>query len=847
MLSDKEIKHRYKAEFSKNPEKYFPVKFLQSLDLKRNRCEKCGKYFWNIDKNRTVCGNSECSDGYTFFKEKIARRRLNYIKTWKTISRILSNLNYKPIKRYPVVARWRDDIPFVEASIDNFIPYVTNGEVDPPENPLLVPQFCLRFNDIDNVGITGAHYTGFVMIGQHRFEPQENYNPDKYLQDLYQWFDKGLKIKKEKLTFHEDVWAGSSNFGPCIEIFAGGLELANQVYMQFKQTNDNHKDLKLKVLDMGLGHERNTWLSLRTNTAYEASFPSIIKKLRKITRIKEDKNLIKKFLPYSGILNIDEVSNIEERWKLIAKKIDYNIEDLKTSIQKQAALYSIAEHSRTLLVAISDSAMPSNVGGGYNLRMILRRALSLINKYKWNISLQDLTEEHAKYLKPLFPELKENLDEVNKIIEIEKSKFKATEQKSERIVLDLVKNKEDINENTLLKLYDGQGISPEIIVQQAKQLNKEIKIPEDFYLKVSQLHEKEEKQKEEKEQLDLENIPETEILYFEDYKKVKFKAKILKVIKNYIILNKTLFYPTSGGQMHDTGLIDNKNVIEVFKQHNIIIHVLDKEYDLQKGKEVKCSVDLDRRIQLSQHHTATHIVNAAARRILGKHINQAGAKKDIDKSHLDITHFESLTTEQESKIENEANRIVKEKIPIYTSFMLRNEAEKAFGMSIYQGGAVPGKKIRIVEIPEIDIEACAGTHLKNTSEVGMIKILRSVKVQDGIVRIEFTSGKKAVEEIKKEEEILKKVARLLDVSVEEVPSATESLFEVWKKARKTIKKNQKIDKKELEFKKPLKSNLSKKELIQKTAEILSVQPDHIINTIKRFQEELKEYKEKLFK
>ena len=567
-----------------------------------------------------------------------------------------------------------------------------------------------------------------------------------------------------------------------------------------------------------------------------------MKNLYSATGIKVDDYLMQRFLPYSSYLNVDEVDNIDKVWQFVAEQIVVDVKELKEKILELAALYSIAEHSRALLVALSDGALPSNIGGGYNLRVILRRALSFIDKYKWNIYMPDVCRWHADYLKPLFPELSENLNEVEKILEVEKSKYAATRQKTHSMISKLIK--EDIDEQKLLLLYDSYGITPEVMREEALNFNKKINAPENFYAKIAELHAKHEQEHATKreEKLDLNGIPETKALYFDDYKKTKFKAKIVKVIDNKIILNQTYFYPTSGGQLYDTGTIAGEKVVDVFKQGNIILHVLSDKHEFPEGEEVKCEIDLQRRLQLAKHHTATHIVNAAAKKVLGSHINQAGAKKDIDKATIDLTHYQSITDEELQKIEEEANKLVKQSLTVHSKFMPRTEAEQTYGMNIYQGGVVPGKLLRIVNIDGVDVEACGGTHLKNTSEAGEIKILKSVKISDGIVRIYFTAGEAAQKEKKEEKQILEESARLLGVKVEQLPARVNELFEKWKIAKKAAEKNKKIDLKELEL---ISTEEFKGNVLDKISNILKTQPEHITKTIKRFLREMEEMKGRL--
>ena len=342
-----------------------------------------------------------------------------------------------------------------------------------------------------------------------------------------------------------------------------------------------------------------------------------------------------------------------------------------------------------------------------------------------------------------------------------------------------------------------------------------------------------EHQTKKEEELNLNNIKETEALYFSDYKLNKIKTKVLKIINNKVILEKTIAYPTSGGQLHDIGFINDLKIVEVIKQGPYIIHTLEKNPSFRQGNIIEVKIDLDRRLQLAKHHTSTHIINAAARRVLGKHINQAGAKKTVEKAHIDLTHYSSLTEEELKKIEAESNRIIKSRIKIEKSFMSRNEAESKYGFSIYQGGVVPGKELRIVNILNMDVEACGGTHLDNTIEAEKIKILKSSKISDSIVRIEFVAGKKALEEENKEKSILEEVSKILDCEVSQIPGRAEELFNLWKDI---VKKNKKIS-----FKLTSRSKYSG-DLLTETSMILKTQPDNIIKTISRFIEEIKSKK-----
>ncbi|MBI5253217.1 MAG: alanine--tRNA ligase, partial [Euryarchaeota archaeon] len=634
-MSEEEIKEEFLRRAQREPEKHYPVRILKEEGFVRRRCVKCGNYFWSAAERR-VCGEPDCSGGYTFISDTPAGEKMDFIETWKKFSSLFKKLGYAPIKRYPVTARWRDDADFVQASIYDFQPYVVSGEIDPPANPLVVPQFCLRFNDTDNVGITGRHYTGFVMIGQHAFAKLEEYKPDDYLEHIYAWLTRGMKIPTEELQFHEDAWSGGGNMGPSMEFFSRGLEIGNQVYMQYDIKSEAAKELSIKVLDMGMGQERPAWFTLATGTSYEAVFPTVAKKLYKACNIKPDQELLHKFLPYSGLLNISE-RELDKTWADIAAKIGIDMEELKNHILPLAGIYSIGDHTRSLLVALSDGALPSNVGGGYNLRVLVRRSLDFISRYGWDISLPEVCEWHARYLKPQYPELMEHLDEVNEILEVEQHKYRETKEKSRRIVAGL--RGKELFLDKLIELYDSNGISPEML----KKEGLKIEIPVDFYTRVAERHERAGKEIERFKEFDLSGIDKTEILYYADYKLLEFPARVLRIFENeYVVLDKTAFYPTSGGQTSDRGYINGCRVVDVFKQGNVVLHRVENP-TFEEGEVVSCKIDWERRKQLAQHHTATHIINGAARDILGEHVWQAGAEKTLEKARLDITHYEALS------------------------------------------------------------------------------------------------------------------------------------------------------------------------------------------------------------
>lgn len=316
-MDTKSLKKQLKAEFSKEYSKYYPARALKELGFIRKSCPGCGNNYWTVDPNTEVCGDPSCVGGYDFIGSPPTKKRLSYKECWDEFVSVFSKSNHTAIGRYPVVARWRDDVYFVEASIYDFQPHVVSGEVDPPANPLIVPQFCLRFNDIDNVGLTGRHYTGFIMVGQHVFNKPGGfiYFKDECIRYNYERITSGLGIPAEEITFVEDVWAGGGNFGPSIEYFVGGLELGNQVFIQFEQLPDGSaRELRTTVIDHGTGLERYPWICNGTPTSYDVVFPRVLDRLYKATGIRPDQDVLQKFYLFAGKFDVTEIENTEKMW-----------------------------------------------------------------------------------------------------------------------------------------------------------------------------------------------------------------------------------------------------------------------------------------------------------------------------------------------------------------------------------------------------------------------------------------------------------------------------------------------------------------------------------------------------
>jgi len=272
---------------------------------------------------------------------------------------------------------------------------------------------------------------------------------------------------------------------------------------------------------------------------------------------------------------------------------------------------------------------------------------------------------------------------------------------------------------------------------------------------------------------------------------LNFEAKVIKSFENnenyWVVFDKTAFYPRGGGQECDKGYLINENnekikVLEVIKKNNIVLHKIEKP--LKEGEVVKGFIDKKRRLILTKQHDGVHLLNGVAQEVLGKHVWQAGSFVGENKAHLDLTHYKKLSEKEIEKIEELMNYYVFQSIPINKYILERNEAEKRFGFRLYQGGAIPGNFLRVVEIENVDVEACGGTHGDNTLEIGNIFLTKVSKIQDNIYRFELVSSLNAFVFYKKLKNLLDKSAKALKVSIEDVPKASKKFFESWKELKK---------------------------------------------------------------
>ncbi len=774
---------------------------LEELGFTKKTCATCGNDFWSIG-DRTTCGDAPC-DRYEFIGNPATTKKYDLFDIQKEFTNFFKERGHTAIKRYPVLAkRWRDDVFLVGASIYDFQPWVTSGLVEPPANPLVISQPSIRLNDVDNVGRTGRHMTCFTMGAHHAFNTDENpvYWKDetvKYCHD----FIKHIGIEPSEITYIESWWEGGGNAGPCYEICVRGVELATLVFIQYKTTPEGLKEIPLKIVDTGYGLERFAWISQGTPTAYDASFGPVIDQLKKLANVELDETILAENARIAGMMDIEDIADLKELRHKVAERLGISSEDLKNATEPMEAVYIIADHTRCLCFMLADGVIPSNVKEGYLARLVLRRTIRFMKDLNLKESLGDIMKIQLDFLSMTYPEIKEQLEHIINVVNLEETRYNKTVSKGRLLVRksieDLKKeNKNEIPVEMLIKLYDSHGMPPETIEEIAKAENFNAAVPDNFYTLVAEEHSKE--VVEEKIDLDM-DFPETDLVFYNSPYKTEFEAGIIGFHENNVILDRTIFYPEGGGQPSDVGSIgvkgnkmDKLSVLHAEKIHGIVLHQMD-EKDIEKlkpfiGSRVVGEIDPSNRTYLTQNHTATHLIVAAARKVLGNHIWQAGAQKGVNKSRIDLSHYKRITNNDIQEIELITNRFVMENHQVHTNWMKRTKAEKKYGFSLYQGGIVPGSNIRTVKIDDIDVQACAGTHVKLTGDIGLVKITRTERIQDGVERLEFSAGEAAVRAVQTDDDLLKESSTVFKVTKEQLPKTCDRFFNEWKGFRNEIER-----------------------------------------------------------
>ena len=669
------------------------------------------------------------------------------------------------------------------------------GELEPPRHRMATCQKCIRTNDIEHVGYTARHGTFFEMLGNFSFGdyfkeeaitwawefltdvlkiPADRLWPSVYLEDdeAYRiWHDKiGVPAQRiVRLGKEDNFWEhGQGPCGPCSEIYFDRgekygcgkpdcrpgcdcdryMEIWNIVFSQFNNDgNGNYTELAHKNIDTGMGLERLACVM-------------------------------------QGVDNMFEVDTIANIIRAASEKagIPY-----KTNEKADVSLRIIADHARACAFLIADGVMPSNEGRGYVLRRLLRRAcrhgriLGIDGPFLCDMMAVVARENAAPY-----PELTEKLDYIQKITRMEEERFGATVEAGMNLLEHLIAGA--IATGSLLlsgadifKLSDTFGFPLDLTREIAAE--RGIGIDEKGF---------EEKLTEQKERAraargnisgwddSMRALVDTSIkTEFVGYTVLAAEAKILSIINAetdelcditgenaVIITDRTPFYGEGGGQVGDTGIITGKNgralVTDTKKTDGVYLHVCKIESgSFSVGDPVTLTVDPSRRAAIARNHSATHLLDAALREVLGTHIRQAGSYVDDKEARFDFTHFAAVTREELTKVERLVNEKILEDLPV-TPFETDIESAKASG-AIALFGEKYGNIVRVVKMGDFSSELCGGTHVSNTAKIGMFKITMENSVAAGVRRITAVTGLNTYELMLQSEAIITSALKALKV------------------------------------------------------------------------------------
>ncbi|MCW8853834.1 MAG: alanine--tRNA ligase [Gammaproteobacteria bacterium] len=672
-------------------------------------------------------------------------------------------------------------------------------------------QRCVRaggkHNDLENVGYTARHHTFFEMLGNFSFG-------DYFKRDaiFYAWefLTEVLGLPPEKLwvTVYEeddeaaDIWlkevginpeafgriGAKDNFwsmgdtgpcGPCTEIFydhgediPGGppgspdedgdryIEIWNLVFMQYDRSKDGTlTPLPKPSVDTGMGLERLTAILQDGHSNYDIDlFQNLIKAAAKET----------------------------------------NAKDLTNS-----SLKVIADHIRSCAFLIVDGVMPSNEGRGYVLRRIIRRALRHgHNLGQDNLFFHKLVTPLVDEMGSAYPELAEAQDNVVRILKLEEERFAETLDQGMKILEEGIAglSGKQIPGDMAFKMYDTYGFPVDLTADIARE--RGLTIDHDGFEKEMQAQ-KERARAASHFDVDYNDAITTDaVTTFTGYDHLLDRSKVLAIyadgketdsidagVEAVVVLEQTPFYAESGGQVGDTGLLLNEQcrfeVMDTQKAGQAFIHVGQlSEGQLSVGDELEAVIDADRRRATIGNHSATHLMHAALRNILGDHVQQKGSLVNNERLRFDFSHFEAVTAEQLQQIEREVNQQIRHNLKTQSEEMAIDAAKEKGAMALF--GEKYGDVVRVVSMGNFSVELCGGTHVDHSGDIGFFKIISESGVAAGVRRIEAITGEAAVDYAEQQEQQLDQLVGLLKGGRDEITGKVKQLLEKVKSQDKEI-------------------------------------------------------------
>ncbi len=694
------------------------------------------------------------------------------------------------------------------------------GELSAPSKRMTTCQKCIRTGDIDNVGKTDRHGTFFEMLGNFSFgdyfkkeaihwawtlltekfeiEPEKLwitvFKDDDEAFDL--WVKEGQDPKRlVRLGKEDNFWeleTGPS--GPCTEIFYDRgekygtlkdfddgvenerlIEVWNLVFTQFdRKSKDEYEPLSHPNIDTGMGLERMACVMQGVHSIFD------IKEIRSI---------------------------IEEIERLSNKKYKENEKD-------DISIRIIADHVRSMTFMVSDGIIPSNESRGYVLRKIIRRAirhgklLGIDRPF-----LADLVQKVIDGWSYHYTELAQNRDTIIKIISAEEAKFEETINQGMNILnsyIDELKKegKTSLSGEKAFILYDTYGF-PFDITKEILEENK-ISVDEEEFNKNMQEQKLRAKENAHVEDsgwnsdlnLDIYDNYKNEFIGYEFNENEDAKVNAIVVNKNLresikkgdkaiVILDKTPFYGQSGGQVGDVGTLKNDKVslrvIDTKKtKTGLVLHEVEvEEGELKIGDKLDAVIDYKLRQDTRKNHTATHLLHKALKMVLGSHVNQAGSLVSPTRLRFDFTHFQAMTADEIKQVENIVNESIFDAIDVETSVVSLDESKKMGATGLFEDKY--GDLVRVVQVGDFSMELCGGTHVKNTSEVGLFKIVQETGIAAGVRRIEALTGRNTYKYLNENEDELDKLSDAFKAKKEDLLVKAEQTINELKDREREIK------------------------------------------------------------
>jgi len=726
---------------------------------------------------------------------------------------------HKIMDSAPLVPQNDPSLLFINAGMAPLKPFFS-GEKTPPKNRVATCQKCIRTNDIENVGKTKRHQTFFEMLGNFSFgdyfkeeairwswefvtEVLE-LDEDRLLITIYEEDDEAfdiwnneIGIPKEKIIRmgkKENFWQiGTGPCGPCSEIhydrgeeYGSGtgkieeeeqrfLEIWNLVFSQYNYTEKGeYKNLPEKNIDTGMGLERVASVLQGVDSNFETD------------------------LLYPIIEWLENDTDISY------KKSD----EIKTSYRV------IADHIRSVTMAIADGAIPSNEGRGYVLRRLIRRAVRFGGKLNYNKPfLYKIVPIVNEIMGDFYGNLEDKVEHIQKIIKAEEERFLKTLDQGLDILNEMIAEMKENGQKVLsgknaFKLYDTYGFPLDLT--QDELIEYDFEVDEKGFKKEMKKQKERAREArkdtvfaEEKLKVYNEIKEENEKNEFTGYRNLKNEAKIIGIVKEgervnslekneegEIILDRTPFYTESGGQVGDNGVIissDNKaEVYDAQEKAELFSHYVKVEKGiLKEGQKVFAEVYSDKRKATARNHSATHLLHRALKEVLGEHVNQSGSLVTEDKLRFDFNHFSALSKEEINLIEKKVNKKIMENLAVKTLETTIDKAKDMGAVALFNEKY--GKQVRVVKMGEYTVELCGGTHVNFTGEIGLFKIVTESGIAAGIRRIEAVTGMNTYNYILKRDEILQNSADRLKSNPEEVPEKIDNLFSEQKRLQREIK------------------------------------------------------------